>query len=125
MTFNLLPLPYPRSALEPHMSAKTLEFHYGKHHRAYVTNLNNLVHNTPLAAKSLESIIRETVKDESKAGIFNNAAQILNHAFFWNSMKPAGGGVPVFALDQRECQGQRPRQSRAPSRGAVRSRLAR
>ena len=62
MTFNLLPLPYPRSALEPHMSAKTLEFHYGKHHRAYVTNLNNLVQNTPLAAKSLESIIRETVK---------------------------------------------------------------
>jgi Fe-Mn family superoxide dismutase len=94
MAFELLPLPYDKSALEPHMSARTLEFHHGKHHQAYVTNLNNLVHGTPLAAKSLESIIRETAKDESAAGIFNNAAQVWNHTFFWNSMTPAGGGVP-------------------------------
>lgn len=75
MAFELLPLPYAKSALEPHMSARTLEFHHDKHHRAYVTNLNGLVGTTPLAAKSLESIIRETAKDTSKAGIFNNAAQ--------------------------------------------------
>ena len=101
MTFELPPLPYARSALEPHMSAKTLEFHHGKHHRAYVTNLNNLVQNTPLATKSLEAIIKETVKDASKASIFNNAAQTWNHAFFWNSMKPAGGGAPVGDLALR------------------------
>lgn len=101
MAFDLLPLPYAKSALEPHMSAKTLEFHHGKHHRAYVTSLNSLVENTPLAGKSLESIIRETAKDTSKAGIFNNAAQVWNHAFFWNSMKPAGGGAPVGDLISR------------------------
>jgi Fe-Mn family superoxide dismutase len=101
MAFELLPLPYARSALEPHMSAKTLEFHHGKHHRAYVTNLNSLVGTTPLAAKSLESIIRETAKDTSKAGIFNNAAQVWNHTCFWNSMKPAGGGAPVGDLASR------------------------
>jgi Fe-Mn family superoxide dismutase len=101
MAFELLPLPYARSALEPHMSAKTLEFHHGKHHRAYVTNLNTLVGTTSLAAKSLESIIRETAKDTSKADIFNNAAQVWNHTCFWNSMKPAGGGAPVGDLASR------------------------
>lgn len=101
MTFELMPLPYAKSALEPHMSAKTIEFHHGKHHQAYVTNLNNLVKNTPPAAKSLESIIRETAKDTSKAGIFNNAAQIWNHNCFWNSMKPVGGGAPVGDLASR------------------------
>ena len=94
MAFELPPLPYDKSALEPHMSAKTFEFHHGKHHQAYVTNLNNLVKDTPLASKSLEEIIKETGKDDSKAGIFNNAAQVWNHTFFWNSMKPQGGGAP-------------------------------
>jgi Fe-Mn family superoxide dismutase len=101
MAFELMPLPYAKSALEPHMSAKTIEFHHGKHHQAYVTNLNNLVKNTPLAAKSLESIIRETAKDTSKAGIFNNAAQVWNHNCFWSSMKPVGGGAPVGDLASR------------------------
>jgi len=95
MAFELPPLPYDKSALEPHMSAKTFEFHHGKHHQAYVTNLNNLVKDTPLASKSLEEIIKETGKDDSKAGIFNNAAQVWNHTFFWNSMKPQGGGAPT------------------------------
>jgi superoxide dismutase, Fe-Mn family len=94
MAFELPPLPYDKSALEPHVSAKTLEFHHGKHHQAYVTNLNNLVKDTPMANQSLEEIIKATAKDESKAGIFNNAAQVWNHTFFWNSMKPKGGGKP-------------------------------
>jgi superoxide dismutase, Fe-Mn family len=94
MAFELPPLPYDKSALEPHVSAKTLEFHHGKHHQAYVTNLNNLVKDTPMANQSLEEIIKATAKDESKAGIFNNAAQVWNHTFFWNSMKPKGGAKP-------------------------------
>ncbi len=85
MAFELPALPYDKTALEPHMSAKTLEFHHGKHHQAYVTNLNNLVKDTPLAGKSLEEIIRATAKDEAKAGVFNNAAQVWNHTFFWSS----------------------------------------
>ena len=101
MAFNLLPLPYGKSALEPHMSAKTLEFHHGKHHQAYVTNLNVLVQGTALAAKPLEAVISETAKEESAAGIFNNAAQVWNHTFFWNSMAPAGGGSPVGDLAHR------------------------
>jgi Fe-Mn family superoxide dismutase len=94
MAFELPPLPYPKEALEPHMSARTLEFHHGKHHQAYVTNLNALVKDTPMANQSLEDIIRATAKDESKVGIFNNAAQVWNHTFFWNCMKPNGGGAP-------------------------------
>lgn len=101
MAFKLLPLPYDDTALEPHMSAKTLGFHHGKHHRAYVTNLNSLTQNTPLAVKSLESIIKETAKDASKAAIFNNAAQSWNHTFFWKSMKPGGGGAPAGDLTSR------------------------
>jgi Fe-Mn family superoxide dismutase len=101
MAFELPPLPYPKNALEPHMSEKTFEFHYGKHHQAYVTNLNNLVKDTPMATQSLEEIIKATAKDESKAGIFNNAAQVWNHTFFWNSMKPNGGGAPSGALAQK------------------------
>jgi superoxide dismutase, Fe-Mn family len=98
MAFELPPLPYDKSALEPHYSAKTLEFHHGKHHQAYVTNLNNLVKDTPMASQSLEEIIKATAKDESKAGIFNNAAQVWNHTFFWNCMKPQGGGAPSGQL---------------------------
>jgi Fe-Mn family superoxide dismutase len=98
MAFELPPLPYDKSALEPHVSAKTLEFHHGKHHQAYVTNLNNLVKDTPMANQSLEEIIKATAKDESKAGIFNNAAQVWNHTFFWHCMKPQGGGKPASDL---------------------------
>ncbi len=98
MTFELPPLPFAKNALEPHISARTFEFHHGKHHQAYVTNLNNLVKDSPLASQSLEDIIRATAKDESKVGVFNNAAQVWNHTFFWNSMKPAGGGQPPAAV---------------------------
>jgi superoxide dismutase, Fe-Mn family len=94
MAFELPPLPYSLDALQPHMSSRTLEFHHGKHHKAYVDNLNNLVKDTPLATQSLEQVIKATAKDESKTGIFNNAAQVWNHTFFWNSMRPRGGGQP-------------------------------
>jgi Fe-Mn family superoxide dismutase len=98
MTFTLPPLPYAPTALEPHMSAKTFEFHHGKHHAAYVTNLNKLIEGTDLAGKSLEEIILASANDAAKAGIFNNSAQVWNHTFFWNSMKPSGGGKPGGAL---------------------------
>jgi len=103
MIFELPPLPYPETALEPFLSADTMRFHHGKHHQAYVTTLNNLVKDGPLAAKPLEEIIRLTAgdKDESKLPIFNNAAQHWNHAFFWQSMKPGGGGAPTGELAQR------------------------
>lgn len=103
MTFELPSLPYPETALEPFLSAETLRFHHGKHHQAYVTALNNLVKDTPLASKSLEEIVRLTAsdKDESRAPIFNNAAQHWNHGFFWQSMKPNGGGAPSGELAQR------------------------
>jgi Fe-Mn family superoxide dismutase len=101
MTFELKPLPYAENALEPHMSAKTLSFHHGKHHKAYVETLNKLVKDTPLAAQSLEEIIHATARDESKQEIFNNAAQVWNHNFFWPSMKPKGGGKPSGELAKR------------------------
>jgi superoxide dismutase, Fe-Mn family len=101
MAFELPPLPYPKTALEPHMSAQTFDFHHGKHHQAYVTNLNGLVKDTPMASQSLEEIIKATAKDESKIGIFNNAAQVWNHTFFWSCMKPNGGGAPTGALAQK------------------------
>lgn len=94
MAFELPPLPYPKDGLEPHMSSRTLEFHHGKHHATYVATLNKLVENTPFASQSLEEVIRATAKDESKAQIFNNAAQVWNHTFFWNCMRPRGGGQP-------------------------------
>lgn len=98
MTHTLPNLPYDIAALEPHISAKQLSFHHGKHHQAYVTNLNNLIPNTELADKSLEEIIHATAKNPEKVGIFNNAAQIWNHTFFWNCMKPQGGGQPTGDL---------------------------
>lgn len=101
MAFELPALPYDQSALEPHITANTLSFHYGKHHQAYVTNLNNLVKDTPLADKSLEDIIKETAGNADKAGVFNNAAQIWNHTFYWHSMKPNGGGAPGGALAEK------------------------
>ena len=98
MTLELPPLPYDQKALEPHISANTLSFHYGKHHQAYVTNYNNLVKDTPFAGKALEDVIKEVAGDSSKVGIFNNGAQVWNHTFFWNSMKPNGGGKPSGEL---------------------------
>jgi Fe-Mn family superoxide dismutase len=87
-------LPYERKALEPYISENTINFHYGKHHQAYVTNLNNLIKGTELEGKSLEEIIKISAADKTKAGIFNNAAQVWNHSFYWHSMKPNGGGKP-------------------------------
>jgi len=100
MAFELPPLPYPANALEPYTSARTLEFHHGKHHQAYVTNLNNLVKGSPMEKQSLEELIKASHNDESKTGIFNNAAQVWNHTFFWNCMKPQGGGAPSGAAAQ-------------------------
>jgi superoxide dismutase, Fe-Mn family len=90
MAFELPPLPYSRDALAPHMSEQTLNFHYGKHHQAYVTNLNKLVEGTELQGKPLEDVI----KGAQPGGVFNNAAQVWNHTFFWHSMTPGGGGDP-------------------------------
>jgi Fe-Mn family superoxide dismutase len=93
MAFELPALPYAKDALAPHISEETLEYHYGKHHQAYVTNLNNLIPGTELEGLSLEEII---VK--SSGGIFNNAAQVWNHTFYWNCLTPNGGGQPTGAL---------------------------
>ncbi|MEZ5669690.1 MAG: superoxide dismutase [Alphaproteobacteria bacterium] len=98
MAFELPPLPYDRTALEPHYSGETLDFHHGKHHKAYVDNLNKLIDGTDNAGKSLVEIIKASAGDASKAGLFNNSAQIWNHTFFWHSMKPGGGGAPSGAL---------------------------
>jgi Fe-Mn family superoxide dismutase len=100
MSFDLPSLPYPKDALEPHTSMRTLEFHHDKHHQAYVTTLNSLVKGTPMADMPLEEIIRSSAKDEAKAAIFNNAAQVWNHTFFWNCMKPRGGGQPAGEVAQ-------------------------
>jgi len=93
MAFELPALPYAKDALEPHISAETLDFHHGKHHNTYVTKLNGLVEGTDLANKSLEEIIKT-----SSGGVFNNAAQIWNHTFYWNSLSPNGGGAPTGAV---------------------------
>jgi len=93
MEHTLPPLPYAIDALAPHISKETLEFHYGKHHQTYVTNLNNLIKGTEFDAMSLEDIVRK-----STGGMFNNAAQIWNHTFYWNSLSPKGGGQPAGAL---------------------------
>ncbi|MCQ4165160.1 superoxide dismutase [Fe] [Tahibacter harae] len=89
MAIELPPLPYARDALAPHISAETIDFHYGKHHQTYVTNLNNQIKGTEFENLSLEEIIRK-----SSGGMFNNAAQVWNHTFYWNCLKPAGGGEP-------------------------------
>jgi Fe-Mn family superoxide dismutase len=93
MEHTLPPLPYAIDALAPHYSKETLEFHHGKHHNAYVVNLNNLQKGTEFESKTLEEIVKT-----SSGGIYNNAAQIWNHTFFWNGMKPNGGGEPTGAL---------------------------
>ena len=98
MAFSLPPLPYPEDALEPNYSARTISFHYGKHHKAYVDNLNKLIAGTEWEGKSLEEIIRLAAADAAKVGVFNNAAQVWNHTFFWHCMKPQGGGRPTGKL---------------------------
>jgi Fe-Mn family superoxide dismutase len=98
MAHTLPALPYGLDALEPHISRSTLEFHHGKHHAAYVTNLNNLVAGTDLEAKSLEETVQAVAGDAGKAGVFNNAAQVWNHSFYWQCMKPGGGDRPTGAL---------------------------
>ncbi len=98
MTFSLPDLPYAKTALEPHISSNTLDFHYGKHHQAYVNKLNELISGTDLEKKSLEDIILVAAKDEPKSGLFNNAAQVWNHTFYWHSMTPNGGGKPSGEL---------------------------
>jgi len=93
MKHELPALPFAKNALEPVISAETLDFHYGKHHNAYVTNLNNLIPGTAFEDSSLEDIIMN-----SSAGLFNNAAQVWNHTFYWNCLSPKGGGAPAGAL---------------------------
>jgi len=98
MAFELPSLPYADTALEPYYSAKTFSFHHGKHHKAYVDNLNKLLPGSPFENSSLEEIILAVAGDATKAGFFNNAAQVWNHTFFWSCMKPGGGGAPSGAL---------------------------
>lgn len=96
--FSLPALPYADNALDPVISSKTIGFHYGKHHQGYVTKLNELVAGTPLASLSLEEVIKKTAGDSAQAAIFNAAAQTWNHTFYWNSLKPKGGGAPTGKL---------------------------
>jgi Fe-Mn family superoxide dismutase len=94
MEHQLPPLPFAKDALAPHMSAETFDYHYSKHHQAYVTNLNNLIKGTEYDNLDLEAIVRKA----PAGGIYNNAAQVWNHSFFWNCLKPNGGGAPTGAL---------------------------
>jgi Fe-Mn family superoxide dismutase len=101
MAHQLPELPYGLDALEPHISRQTLEFHHGKHHAAYVTNLNKAIEGSELEGKSLEEVILAVAGDAGKAGVFNNAAQVWNHSFYWQCMKPGGGGAPSGALAEK------------------------
>ena len=101
MTFELPSLPYANDALAPYMSSETLDFHHGKHHQTYVTNLNNLVKDTDMKDSSIEEIVVKSSKDSSMAGIFNNAGQHWNHILFWQCMKPNGGGSMPSELESR------------------------
>jgi Fe-Mn family superoxide dismutase len=101
MAHQLPELPYGLDALEPHISRSTLEFHHGKHHAAYVTNLNKLIEGGELEGKSLEDVILAVAGDASKSGVFNNASQVWNHSFYWQCMKPGGGGAPTGALAEK------------------------
>ncbi|MFH1442190.1 MAG: superoxide dismutase [Candidatus Omnitrophota bacterium] len=98
MRMELQKLPYLNNALVPYLSEKTIDFHYGKHHAGYVEKLNGLIKETPLAQETLESIIKQTAKDVLKSTLFNNAAQVWNHDFYWKCMKPAGGGLASGAI---------------------------
>jgi len=95
MAIILPELPYAKGALAPHISEKTLDFHHGKHHNTYVANLIKLIEGTELSGETLENIIKRTAGDAAKSGVFNNAAQVWNHSFYWESMKPNGGGPPT------------------------------
>ena len=101
MAFELPPLPYAEDALEPAYSARTISFHYGKHHKTYVDTLNKLVAGTDLESKSLEDVIMAVAGKPEKQPVFNNAAQVWNHTFFWNGMKPGGGGAPGGELGDK------------------------
>jgi len=98
MAIQLPDLPYAKDALAPVISANTLEFHYGKHHRTYVDNANKMIAGSDLEKESLEAIIGKTAGDASKVGIFNNTAQVWNHSFYWQCLKPGGGGAPTGAV---------------------------
>ena len=95
MAIQLPDLPYAKDGLAPYISANTLDFHHGKHHRAYVDNTNKLIAGTDLANESLETIVKKTMGDAAKSGLFNNSAQVWNHSFYWQCMKPNGGGKPA------------------------------
>jgi len=95
MAIQLPDLPYAKDGLAPYISANTLDFHHGKHHKAYVDNANKMIAGTDLANESLETIVKKTVGDTAKSGLFNNAAQVWNHSFYWQCMKPNGGGRPT------------------------------
>ena len=101
MAIQLPDLPYAKDGLAPYISSNTLEFHHGKHHRAYVDNMNKLISGTELANESLETIVKKTVGDAAKSGLFNNAAQVWNHSFYWQCMKPNGGGKPNGKVAER------------------------
>lgn len=101
MAIVLPSLPYEASALEPFISANTLGFHHGKHHQTYVTNTNNLIKGTDLEDASLEKIVLSSANNAEKVGLFNNAAQVWNHTFYWNSMKKGGGGAPSGAIAKK------------------------
>jgi superoxide dismutase, Fe-Mn family len=101
MAISLPPLPYSEEALEPHYSARTISFHYGKHHKTYVDNINKLIAGTEFDNKTLEEIIAASASDPARVGWFNNSAQVWNHTFFWNCMKPGGGERPQGKLAER------------------------
>ena len=101
MPIQLPPLPYPDTALAPHISSNTLGFHYGKHHKAYVDNTNKLIEGTDLAGASLEDIVKASAGKPDKKGLFNNSAQVWNHTFYWKSLSPKGGGQPTGKLLDR------------------------
>lgn len=98
MTYELLPLPYDYSALEPHISKRTLEFHHDKHHAKYVNTYNQLIQQTDMVNKSIEDVVKAAFNDSTLTKLHNNAAQAWNHTFYWNCMKPNGGGSPTGAL---------------------------
>lgn len=101
MTITLPELPYGNKDLEPHISARTLEFHHGKHHQGYVKNLNKLLLGTDLLGETLDGIVTRTAGNSEQSGIFNNAAQVWNHTFYWQSMRPGGGGAPFGPIAKK------------------------
>ncbi len=101
MAYQQPSLPYAENALEPYVSARTIGFHYGKHHATYVTKFNEMVAGTPFADQSIEEVIKAVANDSSKSGIFNNGAQAWNHSFYWNCLSPDGGGKPSGALAEK------------------------